>query len=96
MPSRNNTGNTRSIMGRVSMKQKSRHNLKLLSNDEREAFLLDLLKVIEEAESTNDFHLIRECIDSWEATAELKAVPGLTERVWHRFDRLKKAGVIHG
>ena len=29
-----------------------------------------------------------------EEMAELDAIPGLRERVWDRYDRLKKAGLI--
>ena len=78
------------------MTQKLYQRLKLLSNDEKEAFLIELLQSIEESEKHGNPDLVRLCIESWEATAELHDLPEVKEKVWCRYEKLKNAGVIHG
>jgi hypothetical protein len=54
-----------------------------------------LLEAIRISKQNKSLDAIEECIASWEATAELNKIPGLKEKVWERYERLKSSGAIH-
>jgi hypothetical protein len=70
--------------------------LEYLSEEDKAQFLSELLDAIALSKKQNSFSPIDNCMNSWEATAELNSVPGLREKVWIRFNRLKSLGLIHG
>ena len=76
-------------------KKKIKQILADLSGDEKELMLGELLRAIEVSKREGSFDAIEECLASWEATIELSKTPGVKEKVWERYDRLKKAGIIH-
>ena len=70
--------------------------LKYLPDDDKLLFLSELLNAIDIAKKQKSFSPIDECLSSWEATAELNSVPGLCEKVWIKYNKLKSSGSIHG
>ena len=70
--------------------------LKYLPDDDKLIFLPELLDAIDMAKKQKSFSPIDECLSSWEATAELNSVPGLREKVWTKYNKLKSSGLIHG
>ena len=70
--------------------------LKYLPDDDKLIFLSELLDAIDMAKKQKSFSSIDECLASWEATAELNSVPGLREKVWVKYNKLKSSGLIHG
>ena len=70
--------------------------LKYLPDEDKLLFLSELLDAIVISKKQNSFLPINECLDSWEATAELNSVPGLRESVWKRYEKLKESGLING
>jgi hypothetical protein len=77
-------------------KRKIKQMLSQLSNDEKNEMLRELLESIATLRKSGDSAPLLMCVDAWEATAEMKAIPGASERVWGRFNRLKDSGAIHG
>ena len=57
--------------------------------------LSELLDAIEISRKDNSLSAIEECLASWEATLELTKLPGVKEKVWERYNRLQRSGVIH-
>jgi hypothetical protein len=70
--------------------------LKYLPDEDKLIFLSELLDAIAISKKQNSFLPINECLDSWEATAELNSVSGLREKVWKRYEKLKESGLING
>jgi hypothetical protein len=70
--------------------------LKYLPDDDKLLFLSELLDAISVSKKQGSFLPIDECLGAWEATAELNSVPGLREKVWERYGKLKSSGLIHG
>jgi len=70
--------------------------LKYLPDEDKFIFLSELLDAIAISKKDGSFAPIDACLDSWEATAELNSVPGLREKVWEKFNRLKASGSING
>ena len=68
----------------------------ILPDEDKLIFLSELLEAISLSKKQNSFSPIDDCMSAWEATAELSSVPGLRERVWTRYEKLKSAGLIHG
>ena len=62
--------------------------LKYFPNEDKLIFLSELLDAIESSKKQGSFAPIDECLEAWEATAELISVPGLRESVWSRFNKL--------
>lgn len=69
--------------------------ISFLSVEEREQFLSDLLSAVDEARNIESFDPINECVDGWEDIAELNSIPGLKDRVWARYNRLKDSGRVN-
>jgi diketogulonate reductase-like aldo/keto reductase len=70
--------------------------LKYLPDEDKLLFLSALLDAITLSKKKNSFAPIDECLSSWEETAELYSIPGLSESAWKRFEKLKSRGLIHG
>ena len=67
--------------------------LKYLEPEDREVFLSELLEAVGIAKREGSFKAIDKCIDSLEATAELNSIPGIREKVWDKYSKLKEAGI---
>lgn len=65
-----------------------------LSETDKDQFLSELLHAIDQSKREGSFDAVTSCIEDWEDTAELLSIPGLKERVWERFTKLKEAGSI--
>ena len=74
--------------------QKSSEILRSLSNDDKVMFLSELLQATDQSISEGNFDAINLCIENWEDTVELLSIPGLKDRAWAQFTKLKKAGCI--
>ena len=74
--------------------QKSSEILRPLSNDDKVMFLSELLQATDQSISEGSFDAINLCIENWEDTAELLSIPGLKDRAWTQFAKLKEAGCI--
>lgn len=68
--------------------------LKFLSDEDKVIFMRELLAAIDQSMSEGNFDSIRTCIEDWEDTVELLSIPGLKDRVWDRFNKLKESGLI--
>lgn len=77
------------------MKRKS-EILKYLSDEDKIIFLSELLEAVSLSKKQGSFSAIDECLNAWEATAEIASIPGISEKVWLKFDKLKAAGILHG
>lgn len=83
------------MVGKIKMKRKN-EILKYLPNEDKLRFLSELLDAITTSKKQNSFLPINKCLDSWEATSELNSVPGLREKVWKQYEKLKESGLING
>jgi len=70
--------------------------LKYLAEEDRAMFLSELLDAIALSKKQNSFNAIDECLNAWEATAEMNSIPGMSEKVWSKYNRLKAAGILNG
>ena len=77
------------------MKRKNKI-LEYLPAGDKELFLSDLLEAIVLSKKQGSFSAIDECLNTWEATAEMASIPGMSEKVWAKFNKLKTAGIFHG
>jgi hypothetical protein len=77
-------------------RKKQSEILKFLTDEDKVEFLEELLDAIKTARREGSLTAVNECIKSWEATAELNSIPGLRERTWQKFNKLKASGLIHG
>lgn len=77
------------------MKRKN-NILKYLPEGDKEIFLSDLLEAIALSKKQGSFSAIDECLNAWEATVEMVSIPGMSEKVWSKFNKLKTAGILHG
>jgi len=69
--------------------------LKYLPDEDKVAFLSELLESISLSKKQGSFSPIDNCLDAWEATAEMNSVPRLSEKVWEKYNKLKSVGLIH-
>jgi len=74
--------------------QKSSEMLRPLSNDDKVMFLSELLQATDQSISEGNFDAINLCIENWKDTVELLSIPGLKDRAWAQFTKLKEAGCI--
>lgn len=79
-------------MGRKQ--QRNSDILKHLNNEDKISFLDDLISAVEQSKRDGNFDAIDLCLDQWEATVELMDIPGLKDRAWENYNRLKNLGVI--
>jgi hypothetical protein len=70
--------------------------LKYLADEDKIEILSELLDAIKESKKKNNLSAIEECIYAWGETAKLNSIPNFREKVWSRFNKLKKAGLING
>jgi hypothetical protein len=78
----------------VLPKKKIQRLLAHLSSEDKELMLSELLDAIEISRQHNNLLAIEECLASWDATVELTQLPGLKDKVWERYNRLKRSGAI--
>jgi len=78
-------------MKKINKKQ-AEEILKNIKN--KECFTLELISAVNKSISKNDSKFVKECLDDWEASAELNRIPGFPKKVCNRFNSLVKAGLI--
>ena len=61
---------------------------------DKDSFTLDLVTALNKSISTNNPGFVRQCLDEWEASAELNRIPGLSRNVRNRFNSLVRAGLV--
>ena len=83
-------------MGIPNKMKRKNEILKYLPDEEKLLFLSELLSAVALSKRQNSFTQINDCLSSWGDTAELNSIPGLREKVWERFEKLKSRGLIHG
>lgn len=79
------------------MPQKHQKNSEIfgcLSKDDKVMFLDELLQATDRSISEGSFDAINLCIENWKDTVELLSIPGLKDRAWAQFTKLKEAGCI--
>lgn len=74
--------------------QKNSEIFRCLSEDDKAMFLDELLQAIDQSISEGNFDAINLCVENWEDTVELHSIPGLKDRAWAQFTKLKEAGCI--
>lgn len=60
----------------------------------KELFLEELFAAISKSTRENNQKIIENCIEEWEASAELNSIPNLASNVQKRYRLLVKAGLI--
>lgn len=60
---------------------------------DKDSFTLELVTALNKSISTNNPGFVRQCLNEWEASAELNQIPGLTRNVRNRFNSLVKVGL---
>ena len=68
--------------------------LRYLEN--KELFVTELLAAINQSVIENNPQIIEDCLEEWEASAELNSIPGFAANVQRRYRLLVKAGLING
>jgi hypothetical protein len=78
------------------MKKIDKKRVKEILKDinDKDSFTIELISAVNKSISRNDPKLVRECLDEWEASAELNRIPGFSKKVRIRFNSLVKAGLI--
>ena len=69
--------------------------LRFLSQEDKNIFLSELLDAVSVSMENQSVDAINECLEKWEDTVEMISIPGMKERVWERFEKLKARGCIH-
>lgn len=68
--------------------------LRHLSNEDKALFLSELFHAIDQSISEGNLDAISLCVENWADTAELLSIPGLKDRAWAQFTKLKELGCI--
>jgi 3-methyladenine DNA glycosylase AlkC len=63
--------------------------------DDKELFIKELVAAINISVVKNNRKIIEDCLDEWEASAELNSIPGFAANVKRRYKLLVKAGLIN-
>jgi len=77
------------------MEKRSNKILENLDEKERKKFLKDLIEAADKSLQSGSLKILSDCYDKWEAIADLNAIPGLKEKVWNKFEHLKRIGRLH-
>jgi hypothetical protein len=64
--------------------------------EEKDLFVSELISAINKSIEKENPELIEDCLQEWEASAELNSIPGLAERVRKRYQSLVESGLIDG
>ncbi len=62
--------------------------------EDKDSFVIELVSAVNKSISRNDSRFVQECIDEWEASAELSRIPRFSKKVRNRFNSLVRAGLI--
>ena len=73
---------------------RSKNLLRFLPQEDKALFLSDLLDATSISIENQSFDAITECLEDWEDVMELLSIPGLKDRAWRQFDKLKEMGCI--
>ena len=76
--------------GKMVTKRSTMEIFDNLPKEDRICFLAEVLDAIDKAMSRRSLAPIVCCIEEWEATAELNAIPGLRRRVWANYWNVRK------
>jgi 3-methyladenine DNA glycosylase AlkC len=63
--------------------------------DDKELFVTELLAAINRSVAEKNPQIIENCLEEWEASAELNSIPGFAANVKRRYKLLVKAGLIN-
>lgn len=63
--------------------------------DDKELFVTELLDAINRSVAEKNPQIIEDCLEGWEASAELNSIPGFAANVQKRYKLLVKAGLIN-
>jgi len=63
--------------------------------EDKDQFIMELIFAINRAISEKNTHIIENCLDEWEASAELNSIQGLAANVKKRYKLLVKAGLVN-
>ncbi len=63
--------------------------------DDKEMFVTELLAAINRSVAEKNPQIIEDCLEEWEASAELNSIPGFATNVKRRYKLLVKAGLIN-
>jgi 3-methyladenine DNA glycosylase AlkC len=63
--------------------------------ENKELFIRELLEAINQSVAARNPQIIEDCLDEWEASAELNSIPKLDANVKKRYQLLVKAGLIN-
>lgn len=74
----------------MTRKISARQILASLPDGDKLEFIDELLGAIEQAEAQKSHSPIQSCLDEWEATAELNMIPGLRQKVWENYRKVRK------
>ena len=80
-------------MSQVVDPQKVAEILKYI--EDKESFVIELLAAINQSLAEKNPQIIDDCLEEWEASAELNSIPGFTANVQRRYKLLVKAGLIN-
>lgn len=61
----------------------------------KELFVIELLDAINKSIANNNPDIIEDCLNEWEASAELNSISGFPSNVQRRYKLLVKAGLIN-
>lgn len=73
---------------------RSKDLLRVLPQEDKAFFLSDLIDATIVSMEAQNFDAITECLEDWEDAMELLSMPGLKDRTWEQFNKLKEAGCI--
>ena len=63
--------------------------------EDKESFIIELLAAINQSVAEKNPQIIEDCLEEWEASAELNSIPGFSATVKKRYKLLVKAGLIN-
>lgn len=63
--------------------------------EDKELFVTELLAAINQSIAEKNPQIIEDCLEEWEASAELNSIPGFAANVQRRYKLLVKAGLIN-
>jgi len=63
--------------------------------EDKDLFVTELLAAINRSVAEKNPQIIEDCLEEWEASAELNSIPGFSANVQRRYKLLVKAGLIN-
>jgi len=63
--------------------------------EDKDQFIMELIFAINKSLLEKNMQIIENCLDEWEAAAELNSIPGFRASIQNRYKLLVKAGLIN-